>query len=291
MGDLLDEAEELRKKYDTYNINLGVNIDEAGDVGKQGGEMNSTAAASATGNQTPPQHDQGGISRQGRMGARAHGMVMGDQGVNRRGRDEAQDAQERVPDQAGKIKQLPSDDMQKDISTGVGGKQVDTEEPTNWNTDDKGTFTEDIAQRMQKVAEKNVIVERQDGKMDPRVADMLRDLESDQEQVIERLKVIKKELKGLFLPTDQVDEAIKNLTANLERLKERPSGDIFRLQAETLDKLRGSLNVFTEYGAGYQPSLTRDQAVRGRVLDEQARQPIPGYEEAVKNYYEALAKP
>jgi hypothetical protein len=291
VGKLLEEADVLQEKYDTYNINIAANINEAGNVGKQGGDMNSTAAAAATGNMKPPPNDQGGISRQGRMGGRAHGMVMGDQGVNRRGRDKVQEAQERIPDQPGVIKQQGSDDEQKDTSTGVGGKRAETDKDTTFNPSDKGKWTDDIAEKMAKVAKKNVIVERQDGKMDPRVADMLKDLSSTQEQVIERLKVIRKELKSLYLPTEQVDEAIAQLTANLASLEERPSADLFRLQSQTLDKLRGAMSVFTQYGAGFQPSLPRDQAVRGRVLDEPARQPIPGYEEAVKNYYEMLSKP
>ncbi len=291
VGNLLDEAESLKDKYDTYNLNMGTNINEAGEVGKQGGDMNSTAAASATGNQKPPPHDQGGISRQGRLGARAHGMVMGDEGVNRRGRDNAFDGQERAPDQAGTIKQQHSADEQKDISTGVGGKKVETDQDTNFNVSDKGHFTDDMADRMGKVANKNVIVERQDGKIDPRIADMLRDLNGTQEQVIERLKAIRKELNNLYLPTDEIDKAMAQLNADLESMKDRPTAELFRMQSQTLDKLRRSLEVFTQYGAGFQPSLPRDQAVRGRVLDEPARQTIPGYEDAVKNYYETLAKP
>jgi hypothetical protein len=55
--------------------------------------------------------------------------------------------------------------------------------------------------------------------------------------------------------------------------------------------LRSALRVITQYGAGYQPSLPRDQSVKGRVLDEPARQTMPGYEDAVKQYYETLATP
>ena len=80
-----------------------------------------------------------------------------------------------------------------------------------------------------------------------------------------------------------------NIALVMEALKERPSGDIFRAQAQALDQLRRELKVFTQYGAGFQPSLPRDQAVKGRVLDEPARQPMPGYEAAVKSYYETLS--
>jgi hypothetical protein len=133
------------------------------------------------------------------------------------------------------------------------------------------------------------IVERQDGKLDPRIAEMLRDLSSDQEQLIERIKAIKKELKELYLPTEQLDEIEAQLTANLDRLKEKPDGDVFRQQQQTLDKLRATVRVFSPSASGFTPSVAREQAVRGDVLDEPARQTIPGYEEAVKNYYEMLS--
>jgi hypothetical protein len=293
VGPLLEEADKLNEKYETYNLNMAANINEAGDVGKQGGDINSTAAASATGNQKQPTNDFGGISRAGRQGARSHGLVAGNEGINRRGRDQVQEGSERSPDQAGTIKQTKSDDPQNDVSTGMGGKRVETDEPQTFNTGDAGHFTEEMARRMKeggaKIDARQAIVERQDGKLDPRIADMLRDLSSDQEQVIDRIKAIKKELKELYLPTDQLDEIEAKLVANLERLKEKPDADVFKLQQQTLDKLRSTVRVFAPSATGFTPSLPRDQAVRGPVLDEPARQTIPGYEEAVKNYYEMLA--
>jgi len=294
VGPLLEEADKLSEHYDTYNLNVAANISESGDISKQGGELNSTAAGAATGNQKQPSNDAGGASRVGRQGARAHGMAVGDESVNRRGRDEVQEGSERSPDQAGSVKQTMSDDPQKDVSTGMGGRNVETDEPQTFNVSDAGHFTEDMAKRMQqgsKIHDRTAIVERRDGKLDPRIAEMLRDLESDQEQVIERIKAIKKELKELYLPTEQFDELQARLAANLDRLKEAPDADVFRLQQRTLDELRAAVRVFAPAATAFAPSLPRDQAVRGPVIDEPARQVIPGYEEAVKAYYERLARP
>ena len=146
-----------------------------------------------------------------------------------------------------------------------------------------------MAKRMDKPQDINSIVERQGDKLDPRVAAMLRDLSSNQEQVIERLKSIKKDLNNLYLPTDQIDDLIAELNANLQSLKERPTADVFRTQLQTLDKLRSTVKVLGDAGAAYQPSVPREQGVRGPVLDEPARQTMPGYEDAVKNYYEMLS--
>lgn len=288
VGKLLEEADDIKEKYETYNINVAFNINEPGDVGKQAGSLNSTAAAAATGNMKPPTQNVGGASRSGRKGARAHGMSVGDESINRRGRDKVQEGQERVGDQAGTMKEKKSEDMQKDTSTGVGGKKVDSED-AKFSLADTGKWTDDMAKRMDKAKEKHSIVERQDGKLDPRVAEMLRDLNNRQEQLIERVKIIRKELRNLYLPTDHLDEILAELTANLASLKERPNAELFRLQRQALDRLRGTVRVFQQAHAGFQPSVPREQVIEGRILDEPARQTLPGYEEAVKQYYEKLA--
>ena len=51
-------------------------------------------------------------------------MVVGDEYVNRRGRDEAQEGQQDVADQAGEMHETLSSDPQADTSTGTGGKAV-----------------------------------------------------------------------------------------------------------------------------------------------------------------------
>jgi hypothetical protein len=237
----------------------------------------------------PPTSNVGGASRAGRRGARAHGIVVGNESINRRGRDKVQEGQERVADQEGTIKETKSDDMQKDVSTGIGGKKVESEN-NKFSEADAGKWTDDIVKRMGKAQAKNSIVERQDGKIDPRVAEMMRDLESKHEQMIERVKAIRKELKNLYLPTDHLDETLAELNANLASLKERPNSEAFRMQVRALEKLRGTLQVFHQASAGFQPSVAREQAVHGRVLDEPARQPLPGYEDAVKQYYRKLAE-
>src|SRR5439155_9460808 len=107
--------------------------------------------------------------------------------INRRGRDKPLEGHERVPDEKGFLKEQKSDDMQKETSTGIGGKRVQS--PDNkFSLADAGKWTDDMVKRMGDVQNKNYIVERAGGKLDPKVAEAMRDLESKQEQVIERVK-------------------------------------------------------------------------------------------------------
>jgi hypothetical protein len=101
--------------------------------------------------------------------------------------------------------------------------------------------------------------------------------------------VLRKELKNLYLPTEHLDDLASTLAANLDRLKERPDPDLFRLQSEQLQRLHGALRVFQGPAAGLEPSLPRQRKLLGRVLDEPSSPGIPGYEEAVKQYFLNLA--
>lgn len=289
VGDLLKEADDLRKDYETYNMNAAFNIAEPGEIGKQAGDLNSTAAAAATGNMKPPSQDIGGASRTGRQGARAHGMVVGDQSINRRGRDEAQEGEQEVPDQSGKLAETKSSDSQKDTSTGVGGKEVASDD-SSFSVKDAGEWKDEMADRMKPPNAVNKVVEHQGKPLAPEVADKLRDWESRQEQIIQRIKVIRKKLDNLYLPTEDLDALANQLNANLDRLKENPSADVFRLQKQTLDRLIGTLMVFNRAAADFAPSLPRDQRLRGAILDEMSAPSLPGYEEAVKRYYEELIR-
>jgi hypothetical protein len=289
VGNLLEEADDLRKDYETYNINAGFNISEQGEIGKQSGDLNSTAAAAATGNMKPPSQDVGGVSRSGRQGARAHGMVAGEKSINRRGRDEAQEGQQEIPDQAGKLAEEKSSDPQKDTSTGVGGKEVASDD-ASFSVKDAGEWKDEMADRMKPPNTVNRVVERQGKPLPPDVADKLRDWESRQEQIVQRLKVIRKKLDNLYLPTEDLDALANQLNANLDRLKENPSADLFRLQQQTLDRLVGTLMVFNRAAAEFAPSVPREQRVRGSILDEMSAPSLPGYEEAVKRYYEELIR-
>jgi len=288
IGKLLDEADELQKDFQTLTLSTNQNNSDPGDIAKVGGRLNSTGAVAATGNKKPPTLNVGGVSRTGRSGARAYGAILGDEGRNMRGRDQAQEGQQRAPDQPGLIKETKTDDPYTDTSTGTGGKKVDSEHNT-FSTKDTGKFNADVLKSLDKPQKKYSIVERQGDKIDPAIAALLRDTSSKQAQVIERIKTVRKELRNLYLPTDHLDEALAVLNANLERLKDVPEADMFRLQAQTLDRLRGSLKVFRSASASFQPSVPREQTIRGRVLDEPSRQTLPGYEEAVKRYYEKLA--
>ena len=290
VGDLLEEEDAMKENYETYNLNAAFNINEKGDVGKQGGDLNSTAASAATGNQKPPTTNVGGASRVGRQGARAHGVAVGNESINRRGRDKVQEGQDRVPDQKDTVKETKSNDPQSDTSTGIGGRKVESDD-AKFSLSDVGEWTDEMLNRMDKPQAKNSIVERQGGKLDASVAEMMRDMNSKQEQIIERLKTIRKDLKNLYLPTEHLDQLIDQMQANLHSLNDRPSPEIFRLQQQTLERVRGVLQVFHQAHSGFQASLPREQRVRGNVLDDPARSVPPGYEEAVKTYYQRLAAP
>ena len=59
--------------------------------------------------------------------------------------------------------------------------------------------------------------------------------------------------------------------------------------SQALDQLRNTVRMFQAPASGFQPSLPRERSLQGRVLDEPARDALPGYEEAVKRYYEKLS--
>jgi hypothetical protein len=289
VGKLLDEAEELHKNYQSLKLSTNQNNNDPGEISKVGGTLNSTGAVAATGNKKPPTTESGGVSRTGRQGARATGMVADDDAVNRRGRDKALEGTEQVADQKGAIKMKNSDDMQKDGSTGVGGKKVASDD-NHFSLHDAGKWNDDFGKRMDKPQQRQYIVERQGDKIDAKTAALLRDLTSQQQQVIERLQAIKKELRNLYLPTEDLDKLASELQANLARLNEQPDAELFRQQIQTLDRLRGAMRVFRNANASFQPSLPRDRAIQGRVLDGPAAPGLPGYEDAVRQYYLKLAE-
>ena len=290
VGKLLEEADELGDQYDTLRLSTNQNNNDPGEIQKQGGRINSTGAVAATGNKKPPTTEGGGAARVGRQGARATGAVAGDEGVDRRGRDKALEGQEEIADQAGSVKLAKSDDPQKDHSTGVGGKRIESDD-THFSTHDAGRWKDDHLRRMDKPQAKQSIVERQGDPVDPKLAAQLRDLSSKQEQVIERLKTIKKELNRLYLPSDHLDSLAANLQVQLDRLREQPDPELFRLQLQTLDRLRGALAVFRAPSSSFQPSLPRERGLKMRVVDEPAAPALPGYEEATARYYERLSEP
>ncbi|MFW6038872.1 MAG: hypothetical protein ACOC9P_00155 [bacterium] len=292
VGDLLETADDLREKYETYNLNAqGQGGVEGGTVSKNSGDLNAFSAAAATGNQKPPTHDVGGASRVGRGGGRAHGEVVGDKMRSMRGMDEAMQGQKRTAFQEGSIEEILTDDPQKDMATGYGGKQVDTEEVTSFSTKDRGKWDNVIAEKALGDAKKTQkIVERRGEPIDPEVAKMLRDLESDTEQVIERIKTVRKQFDELYLPTEHLDEVMDRLNANLDRLKEQPEPEVFRQQVQALDHVRSIASVYHHASSGFQMSLQRKQSLKGRILDERPQPALPGYEEAVHHYYEGLAQ-
>ena len=290
VGKLLDEADEMEEKFDTLALNSGLVAVDPGEVSKMGGRLNSNAATATTGNKKPPTANVGGMSGTGRQGARSYGKVAGSESPNMRGRDKVQEGQFEAPDQEGVLKEKKTDDMQKDQSTGIGGKRVESDD-TKFSLANKGEWSDKFADRMQKPQAVNHIVERQGKPLDPKVAALLREMDGDQKQLIERANALRKELKNLYLPTDHLDDLIAQLNQNLEKLREAPTAETFRTQQELLDRLRSEARVFQRAGTGFQPSLPRHQQVRGRILDGPAAPVLPRYEQVVKEYYRRLAAP
>ncbi|NLF23112.1 MAG: hypothetical protein GX590_08115, partial [Lentisphaerae bacterium] len=291
VGELLEEADDLRDTYDSIrNMLMGQDI-EAGTPGKGSLGMASASAAAPTGNQKPDTKEHGGVSRIGRQGARATGIAAGDESINRRGRDAAQESSQEVPDVAGTIKEKMSDDPATDHSTGVGGRSVEGELQKSFSVKDAGEWKDEMADRAEAPQSTYQIVERQGPPISPEVAAKLRDMEGQQEQVLSRVKQIKKNLDNLFLPTEQLDEAQRNLSAAMDRLRQQPDPEAFRQQIESLEKLIGAVMVFDRPDSTFQPSLPRESTLRGEILDESVNPPLPGYEESVKRYYERLATP
>ena len=224
----------------------------------------------------------------GRQGARSHGYAVGSVLINRRGRDQVQEGQFEVPDQMGLMKEILSGDPQKDTSTGIGGKRIAAEQ-TSFNVNDAGEWRDDIADRLGAPQAVNQIVERHGTPLDPRVAARMYDLRSTHEQIIQRIKAVRKQLDNLYLPTDHLDDIMQQMSANLDRLKDRPDPEVFRRQIEQLDRLKSTVIVFGRPASQYGQGLRRDQTIDRPILDEPAWPALPGYEEAVKAYYKNLS--
>ncbi len=291
IGKLLDEADELGKNFQTLNLSTNQNNNDPGEISKLAGRLNSTGAVAATGNKKPPLTEAGGVSRTGRQGARATGKVADQDGLALKGRDKALDGTQEIADQKGLHKLKPSDEMPnpKDTSTGVGGKKIDSND-NHFSLKDSGKWKDEYVKKMDKPQPKHYIVEHQGEKIDQKVVDQLFDhTAKQQEQVIERLKAIKKELNSLFLPTDHLDPLIEALSANLESLKDRPDAEMFRQQMQTLDKLRSAVRVFQTASQNIELSTSRERSLRGKILDEPNSAVLPGYEDAVRQYFLKLA--
>ena len=291
VGELLEEADDMRDSYESIrNMLMGQDI-EAGTPGKGALSMASASAAAPTGNQKPDTKEHGGVSRIGRQGARATGIAAGNESINRRGRDEAQEGSQEVPDVAGTIQEKLSDDPATDHSTGVGGRSVEGDLQKSFSVKDAGEWKDEMADRGEAPQSTYQIVERKGPPISAEVAEKLRALEGQQEQLLTRIKQVKKDLDNLFLPTDDLDDSLRNLSAAMDRLRQQPDPEAFKQQIESLEKLIGAVMVFDRPDSSFQPSLPRPSVLRGEILDESANPPLPGYEESVKRYYERLVTP
>lgn len=287
VGELIEEAEDLKADYATFMATISKAVLDKGEIGRDTVDpLSSTGATATTGNQPPPSDDIGGAARLGRLGGRSHGTMVDDEMINRRGRA-AQDGQEEVPEEEGLVQETLSGDPQEDESTGVGGKRVDDDE-THFSTKDDGEWNDDMVDMLEDPQETVQIVERQDGSLPPDVAERMRREDHREDQLIERLKTVKKDFERLFLPTDHLDDLMSRLQDNLDRLRAEPTEDIFRERIELLSQLQSSIVVVHRPSTEFVQSVPRVPRLEGRILDEKATPSFPGYEEVVERYYRRL---
>lgn len=287
VGELIEEAEDLKADYATFMATISKAVLDTGEVARDTLDpLSSTGATSVTGNQPPPSDDVGGAARLGRLGGRSHGTMVDDEMINRRGRL-AQDGQEEVPVEEGLVQEALSGDPQEDESTGIGGKRVDDDE-THFSTKDDGEWRDDMAEQLEDPQETFQIVERQGEALPPEVAELMRREEHREEQLIERLKTVKKDFERLFLPTDHLDDLMGRLQDNLDRLRSEPTEDVFRQRIELLSQLQASVMVVHRPSTEFVQSVPRAPRLTGRILDEKATPSFPGYEEVVERYYRRL---
>ncbi len=290
MGALVDMADITRENYESYRTQYAGIVDEGGDIAPQGGDLSSTSATAATGNQKQPPNNSGGASRSGRTGGRAFGQNVDDTTKNAKGRDETLDGDEFTTRVAGSLKE--GDGKPDEPSTGYGGKHIDSDN-TMFSAKDSGQFRDEAISGMGKVQETKKIVERDSktgGKFNAALLSKMYDLTSNTEQVIERVKTIKKDFNTLYLPTSELDEITDQLKITLDKMKDNPDPELFRLQVKNLDRLMAMAKVMGQAQSSFQPSLPRKQTVRGRVLDEPPASVVPGYEDAVGAYFKELSE-
>ena len=144
------------------------------------------------------------------------------------------------------------------------------------------------SQTLTEVAE---MAQKKGEKFTPDQMEAMRDPNSKVKQTIDNIKALKKDLKNLYLPAGKLAALEAELAANLDQLKEKPTAELVRKQMRALEQLKQTLKVLEHARSSLQPTLPRNQEIRSAVLDEPSRQTVPGYEDAVKRYYEMLAVP
>lgn len=290
MGDMIQSTDDANQEYAKLMQNSNFGISEAGDIGRDGGDINSVGANAATGNQEPPPNDAGGASRSGRKGGRSHGNSVSDEDANAQGKSkplESDDTQK----EDGVIKGKKATGPKTDTSVGTGGKKVEGLDNGFAKNTEKGSFDADDIKDMDPPKEHIEMAQKKGEKFSPELMESMRDPNSKVKQTIDNIKALKKDLKNLYLPAGKLAALEAELSANLEQLKERPTPELVRRQMRALEQLKQTLKVLDRARSSLQPTLPRNQEIRSAVLDEPSRATVPGYEDAVKRYYEMLAVP
>ncbi len=284
MGPKLKEPDtEDNGKYSSNKVNTAATDPETGTIGKGAGRINSFGDTAQIGNEQPPLFQAGGATESGRTGARSNGLNLGDTASSESGRENPLEGDENSPDAPGMLKEPAGADTGKP-PPGRGGKPTDSKK-TQYSESPNGEWNKDDAKRMRKADDTFTIVDRPGKPVDPKIIATLYDHETDKFQVLQRVKTLRKELKGLFLPNEKM---IEEDLSNIERkLRETSDADVFVFEKQVLNRVEG-LVLNWQPVSTVEASVPRSQGVRGDVHDQPPSQANPGYEEAVKYYYERL---
>jgi hypothetical protein len=289
IGDLIGKAEPLPTNFEDNSLWVDWQMfAEPGAVGPAAGPLSASSGIAFTGNTPPPPKNVGGASRSGRDGGLSDGKVIDETYDSAPNPDTYKAGKERIAKQEGILTAKDPNGETSDPSVGTGGKQTDRKN-TTFNTLDMGELkNEDLDSIFKdKVEDTHSLVDRKGPPLPPELAEKLFDHTAKVDQVLSHIKAIKKELNTVFLPPS-VDALMEELAIQTGQLRVAPTEELVRKHKETLEKLRAAVMVSVQPQNKFLPSMPRDQVVQGAVIDSPARQPLPGYERAVDDYFNLI---
>ncbi len=301
-GPLIPEEPNTDPNYDRNHLNSNARINEPGEIGKQGGDVNSNVAAAPTGNNIPPANEIGGTSRDGTKDSRATGRNISQTANDRRGLDKPQEGSQSGERFPGEIKRVRFTQKDVEPSAGDSGTTIKGEDRNHFAMSNDGQWKTEMSKHMGEPQKENRVVEsvKPGSRFDPQsLKDMYVDLEkldpADRErlskftQTVKMMRTVQKDLSRVFMAPPGLEEALKGLEEKLAQLEHAQADSDFRMRAQGVKPTeKGRLAMAG--GAAFQGSPARRQGVRGRVLDEPAWAVLPGYEGVAEVYYQKLAE-
>lgn len=287
IGDLIKDHQKFEKEYETYNKPISATCTDPGVVEKGMPGMASYGMTGQTGNKEPPPGNYGGRSGAGTQGARAVGTTGTETTTPRHG-DEPLEGDLKAPSRAGQIQETTPDPDPK-TSEGTGGTAVKSEN-TRFSKANRSEFDTGTLDKMVPPQKTRGIVESKGKPISAEDAEKLYDLRSTAEQIMERLTHLKKEFTTHQLPTESLDVLRDRVQSKLDRLLGPTDNQtIYRMKPQQLaEAAGGGGQIFPDPKAGREESILREQTVANPIVDQPPSQANPGYEQAVKTYYERL---